>query len=110
MSTATNSRKPRQRRQHQRSIAVLVEPSPVNPAAFIRITQDGVESYYWLAPVPSDFGRAFRLEKPGFEGDEVYDVLLDAKGDSCTCKGHTYSGYCKHVDGLRALSDAGKLS
>jgi hypothetical protein len=109
MSTATKSRKPRQRRQHERSVKVLVEPTPINPAAFVRITQDGQPSYYWITPIPSDFGRAFRFEKPAPETD-VYDVLLDPPGDSCTCKGHTYGGYCKHADCVRALLAAGKLS
>jgi hypothetical protein len=36
-------------------------------------------------------------------------VLLSAEGDSCTCKGHTYGGYCKHADAVRALRQAGKL-
>ena len=40
---------------------------------------------------------------------DVYDVLLEPSGDSCTCKGHTYGGYCKHVDCCRALIGAGKL-
>ena len=38
-----------------------------------------------------------------------HEVTLYASGDSCTCKGHTYGGYCKHVDAIRALVSAGKL-
>jgi hypothetical protein len=90
---ATKVRKPRQRRQHQRSVKILAEPTSVNPAAFIRLTQDGKDFYYWLTRQPSDFGRAFRLEKSPVDGG---DVLLDPAGDSCTYSGHTYGGYCKH--------------
>src|SRR5689334_10999963 len=101
---ATRTPKPRQRRPHTRSVAVLAEPTPINPAAFIRLTQDGKDFYYWLTRCPSDFGRAFRLEKSSIDGGEGYDVLLDPPaGDSCTCPGHTYGGYCKHVDCCRAL-------
>ena len=83
-------------------------PAAGNPMTFLRITQDGKPSYYWVGPLASDFGRAFRFEKPAPETD-VYDVLLEPNGDSCTCKGHTYGGYCKHVDACRALTAAGKL-
>jgi hypothetical protein len=108
MSTTTSARKPRQRRQHERSVKVLVAPAVGNPQTFVRITQDGEAGYYWITPAPSDFGRAFRFEKPAPEVD-LYDVLLEPSGDSCTCKGHTYGGYCKHVDCCRALIGVGKL-
>jgi hypothetical protein len=40
----------------------------------------------------------------------VYDVLLENEQDgSCTCPGHTYHGYCRHLDALRALLAEGKL-
>jgi hypothetical protein len=110
MSTTTSARKPRQRRPHTRSVAILAEPTPVNPAAFIRLTRDGKAFYYWLTKRPSDFGRAFRLEKSSIDGSEGYDLLFDSDGDSCTCPGHTYGGYCKHLDCVRALLAAGKLS
>jgi hypothetical protein len=111
VSNATTARKPRQRRQHERSVAVLIKPSPGQPDSYVRITQDGEPAHYWLSAIPSDWGRAFRLEKPGFEGDDSYDVCLEENGqsDSCTCKGNTYGGYCKHVDAVRALDRAGRL-
>src|SRR5260370_18560379 len=106
---ATATRRLRQRREHQRSVKVLVAPAAGNPMMFVRITQDGKASYYWISPLASDFGRAFRFEKPEIDGG-AYDMLLHQGGDSCTCKGHTYHGYCKHVDCCKALIAAGKLS
>jgi hypothetical protein len=109
MTTTTSARKPRQRRSHTRTVKVLSEPTAADPRTFIRLTQDGKASHYWVSPLTSDFGRAFRFEKP--EGDaDAYDVLLEQGGDSCTCKGHTHHGYCKHVDCCRALLGAGKVS
>jgi hypothetical protein len=109
MSNATRSPRPRQRRQHERSVKVLIAPSPGQPDTMIRITQDGEPAHYWVSAQPADWGRGLRLEKPGTEGTDVYDVLLDGTVGSCTCKGHTYGGYCKHVDCVRALQQAGQL-
>jgi hypothetical protein len=41
MTTTTATRKPRQRRKHERTVKVLVEPAAGNPTTFVRITQDG---------------------------------------------------------------------
>jgi SWIM zinc finger len=110
MSTTTATRKPRQRRQHERTVKVLAAPSIGDPRTFLCITQDGKASHYWIAPLAADFGKGFRFEKSEPNG-EAYDVLLENEQDaSCTCKGHTYGGYCKHVDCCRALVAAGKLS
>lgn len=43
------------------------------------------------------------------DGGEAYDVNLSDHGDSCTCPGNVYHGYCKHADCCRALAAAGKL-
>ncbi len=111
MSNTTKVRKPRQRGLHERSVKVLIRPSAGQPDFFVRITQDSEPAHYWVSALASDFGRAFRLEKPGSEGTDVYDVCLDecASADSCTCKGNTYGGYCKHLDAVRALLAAGDV-
>ena len=111
---ATKTRKPRQRRHHERSVKLLLPALPEAGIGIIlaRITQDGESCDYWIKPVPTDFGLGYRLEKdsaePGAE-DTAYDVLLEIEGDTCTCKGHTYGGYCKHVDCLRVLHTRGLL-
>jgi hypothetical protein len=96
MSTTTSARKPRQRRKHERTVKVLVEAAAGNPMVFVRITQDGKPSYYWVGPLPSDFGKGFRFEKPAPDTD-VYDVLLEQGGDSCTCKGHSHGGALQRI-------------
>jgi hypothetical protein len=71
---------------------------------------DDVQAY-GLTPLPSDFGVAFRIDKAD-RGDgqtEEYDVLLHGRESSCTCKGHTYHGHCKHVESLTRLQRLGKL-
>src|SRR4051812_1844166 len=84
----------------ERSVRVLLTHVEGCPGTMlVRIAQDGKATEYWVAPLPSDFGMAYRLTKNG-EGIapvSVYDVLLEVEGDSCTCPGHTYSGYCRHV-------------
>ena len=75
----------------------------------LSLSINGVETLYYLETMPSDFGNAFRLTKVKgeYDGlrrlDEPYDVLLSGNESSCTCKGHTYRGHCKHVDGLTVL-------
>jgi hypothetical protein len=106
----TKACKPRQRRPHERSVRVVITPCPGQPLTLVRITQDDKPAHYWVEPRMSDWGLAYRLEKAGEEGDDVYDVLLENEQDgSCTCPGHTFGGYCKHVDALRALVTAGQL-
>jgi hypothetical protein len=95
---------PRTRRTHNRSVAILIRPTAGQPAMLIRITQDDKAAHYWLTEARADFGRYFKLEKPGHEGTESYDVHLDAvMGDSCNCPGHTFGNFCKHVDAVNAL-------
>lgn len=103
--------RPRQRRQHERCVQVVLPSiSSLASPALIRITQDGEQAHYWVQTMPSDWGLAYRLERAAFEGEGTYDVLFENEQDSsCTCPGHTYGGYCKHVDALRALMAAGKL-
>jgi hypothetical protein len=75
----------------------------------LSLSINGEETLYYLEPISSDFGNAFRLTKVKGEWDglrrldEPYDVLLNGRESSCTCKGHTYRGRCKHVDGLTTL-------
>ena len=118
MCQTNATRKPRQRRHHERSVKVIIPALHLGePLTLVRITQDGKAAHYWVSPLASDFGIAYRVERHGGEAHEVkgnasesYDLLLENEQDSsCTCPGHSYHGYCKHVDAVRALLRAGKL-
>jgi hypothetical protein len=70
--------------------------------------------HYWLQELAVDFGRGFEVRKSppaGIEPDgAVYHVHLDeVLGDTCTCKGATYHGHCKHISAIRALIASGRL-
>lgn len=66
---------------------------------------------YYVSRLASDFGTAYRVEKFADANGvrEVYDVNLNGRETSCTCKGGCYVGRCKHAEALTALVNAGKL-
>ena len=75
---------------------------------------DGEAAHYWISPLASAWGLAWTVERAGEEikdgVEPAYSVLIENEQDSsCTCKGHTYGGYCRHVDAIRALLTAGRL-
>lgn len=98
--------RPRTRKQvPPRSISVAAR---VNDTLLLQIFdgRSAEPTFYFCSPIPSDWGRAFRLERQGEQDtDEVYDVLLDDRKSTCTCKGFQfYDRPCKHVLGLLALA------
>jgi hypothetical protein len=66
---------------------------------------------YTVSPIPADFGQGFEVRKPLDKGGEVYCVNLgaDAAHSSCECKGFLRWAHCKHVAGLIALREQGRL-
>jgi hypothetical protein len=77
----------------------------------IAITHGKVTTTYAIAefPVGDPYdGQAFRLTK---DFGDTYDVFLHRFGqnDSCDCIGFEAHGRCKHVSGLLALMERGKL-
>jgi len=103
MQTATRTRKPRvkpARRVH------LYDGSP----ALLEMTIGAETFSYWLKPLAADFGTSFEVRKLLADGGDVYHVHIDEQGHhSCTCKGGTYCGHCKHLEAVLALRKAGKL-
>jgi hypothetical protein len=112
MTTATATSKPaRTRKPVARHCRVS---AAVNGCFAVELTVGKSRTAYYMEPLASDFGRAFRLTKfgatPGTdEAASAYEVCLDSPGSDCGCKGYLRHGRCKHVEGLLALVAAGKL-
>ncbi len=114
MTTATKSRK---RVKPERRVQIS---KPVNGVYALAMTIGGGEKAkhfgYYVQPIPADFGLAFRFEKFSTEQEEgkdsEYDVNLDLQRGrhTCTCKGNTYSGHCKHVEALVSLIQSDKIA
>jgi hypothetical protein len=105
MTTATKARKPRpkpERRVH------LYDGFPM----LLEMTIGPLSYSYWLTPIPADFGLGFEVRKLIGDGGDVYHAHIDTEAGhhSCTCKGGTYHGHCKHVESIVALIRSGKIS
>jgi hypothetical protein len=105
-ATPTRQRKPRVR--PARSIGVAVRPSDVNPFFVVRITEGKKTDFYSVRPLASDWGTAYAMAKLP-EESEPYGVCLAGADSVCDCKGHTRHGHSRHVEGLTALTNAGRL-
>jgi hypothetical protein len=114
MSTATKSRK---RVKPERHVTL---GTPTNGVFALHMTIGTGEKAqhfgYYVQPMPADFGLGFHFEK--FDVEKVegepseYDVNIDLQRGyhSCTCKGNTYCGHCKHVESILALIKSGKIA
>jgi hypothetical protein len=107
----TTIRRPRQPRH--RKIGVVERHGPHALLEIVEGTPKRSKAEYYLCDeIPHDWGTAaYRLEK--LDGT-VYDVLLDEQTErhSCDCLGgiqHGHQTRCKHVAGLLALRQSGKL-
>jgi hypothetical protein len=118
MSTSTKPR-PRVKPERRVTIGEFVNGIACMSIAVIerRVrTEPKITVYgYFLHRLPADFGLAFRFEpfaEQKRNGSEDYDVNIDlARGyHSCSCKGNTYCGHCKHVESALALIKAGKIA
>lgn len=82
---------------------------PPDKASGILIVRDGRKQIvYAVSPVPSDWGRAYRLNKVEWDGEATrvvatYHTLIDAVC-WCDCTGHERYGKCKHVEALHHLT------
>lgn len=100
----------------KRSVRVLCEASRIQPAIFVRIdTTRGRKTemaWYWIKPIPADYGQAFLVEKSATSTTEAatYHVNLNMPYSSCECKGYLAHGTkCKHIAAIDALIERGKL-
>jgi hypothetical protein len=110
MSTTTATRAPRQRKPRpkpERRIGVALPFNAEGKNAVVNITVGKESHSYTVDRIPADWGQAFEVAKFGTE--DRYHVNIDGEQKTCSCKGHTHHGHCKHADGLAALVKAGKL-
>jgi hypothetical protein len=114
MTTATKSRK---RVKPERHVAISKSCNGVYALAITIGTGEKAKQFgYYVRRIPADFGLAFHFEK--FETEKVegedseYEVNIDLQRGyhSCTCKGNTYCGHCKHVESVLALIKSGKIA
>jgi hypothetical protein len=102
--------RPRTRAKPPRWIRLDLAPFEGNPGILtITVGKEAAEYLVW--PMASDFGRAFRLDKVMDCDAITYHVLLDPEGSkhSCECKGFLRWNHCKHIEGLLALHQGGRL-
>jgi hypothetical protein len=66
-------------------------------------------TFYTLREIPCEIGgRGFAVHRTGL--GTLYHVRVGAPEDcSCECLGFLRHGYCRHLLGLQALMQAGKL-
>jgi hypothetical protein len=107
-TTATPTRQRKPRVKPARHIGVMLRPSEVNPFFLVRITEGKKLDQYSVRPIPSDWGTAYTMAKLP-EETEPYNVCLAGADSTCDCKGHERHGHCRHIEGLTALMNAGRL-
>ncbi len=87
----------------------LVRPPGVDGIAVVCITIGKQTTFYTLREIPCEIGgRGFAVHRTGL--GTLYHVRVGAPEDcSCECLGYLRHGYCRHLLGLQALMQAGKL-
>jgi hypothetical protein len=89
---------------------MAVHPSEVNPFFVVRIVEGKKTDHYAVTPFPADYGTAYTVEKLGAKQEPYHVNLGDADNPpSCECRGHQKHGHSRHVEGLAALTKAGRL-
>ncbi len=113
MSTAT---KPRERVKSERHVTIGATTNGVFALHMTIGSGEKAQHFgYYVSRIPADFGLGFRFEKfdvEKVEGEPAeYDVNIDLERGyhSCTCKGNTYHGHCKHVESVLALIQCDKI-
>jgi hypothetical protein len=107
-TTSPAARQRKARTKPARHIGVAVRPSEVNPFFVVRIIEGKKADFYAVRPIPSDWGTAYTMAKLP-EEQAPYHVCLAGADSTCDCKGHSRHGHCRHVEGLTALTNAGRL-
>jgi hypothetical protein len=87
----------------------LIRPPAVDGVGVFRISVGETITLYAVHEIRCEIGgRGFAVHRLGL--GELYHVRIDSLEEStCECLGFLRHGYCKHVLGLYALVQAGKL-
>jgi hypothetical protein len=89
-------------------------PNPLDPIVTIDVTEKVTRTRwthrgYFVTALPSDWGRAFRLEpfatqrRP--DQPDAYHVLLAGEQSTCECMGFMAHGHCLHLAALQSLQE-----
>jgi hypothetical protein len=99
---------PKTRHPPTRSIRLVRPPGP-DGVAIACITVGKDISFYTLCEIPCEIGgRGFAIHRTGL--GTLYHVRVGEPEDcSCECLGYLRHGYCRHLLGLQALVQAGKI-
>jgi hypothetical protein len=99
---------PPKRPKPTRSVC-LVRDAAADGVGVFRVTVGEDATYYTVREVPCEIGgRGFAVHKLGL--GSLYHVRVGQPADcSCECLGYLRHGYCKHLLGLMALVDAGRV-
>jgi hypothetical protein len=91
-----------------RTICLVLPPS-ADGAGVFRVTVGKTTTLYTVHEIPCEIGgRGFAVHRLGL--GELYHVRIDTLEEStCECLGFLRHGYCRHVLGLYALVQAGKV-
>lgn len=92
----------------ERSIRLIVPPGP-DGLAVVRIDTEHETAHYVVREIGSEIGgRGFAMQRLGL--GPLYHVRVGTPTEcSCECKGFLYRTTCRHILGLLALVQAGKL-
>jgi hypothetical protein len=87
----------------------LVRPPGPDGVAVACVKMGKHTSFYTLREIPCEIGgRGFAMHRTGL--GTLYHVRLGAPEESsCECLGYLRHGYCRHLLGIQALVQAGKV-
>lgn len=89
--------------------ARLVRSPAGDGVGVVCLTVPREQAFYTFVEIPCEIGgRGFAMHRTGL--GTLYHVRVgEAEDCDCDCRGFLRWGYCKHVLGLLALIQAGKL-
>ncbi len=92
------------KKKHSRTVSLPL-PLQEDGTGQMRIAEGAKVDHYALQELETESGfRTFRCTK--LSGSGEYTVEM---GSRCECPGFGYTGHCKHLEALAALSAAGRL-